>query len=143
MEMCHLIHEEEKKSFDTLTPSMYSHLILNRINIKAYTWPKNSYGLYDYETLDVVKNTLMVDPGTSKVILCRCVNEVLVCSESEYELLVKNCNIQKLASVTSQSGKFFVRSFSDDTELYNNRLWFVVRSLKVSNPDNVYFLYSL
>lgn len=144
METPHLHCEEEKKSLpenSTVAPSMYPHSYRNRINVKAFTWSKNSYGLYDYETLNVTRNSLTVDPEAGRMVVYSSANEVQACSEAEYERLAENARPLKLALIASQAGGFFVKSCAADvaSEFYTDRLWLVVRSLKVASQEKVRF----
>ena len=80
--------------------------------------------------MNVIRNSLTVDPCEDRIILCRSSNEVSAYSEFDQSMK----DLLKLASITSCDNRFFVKSCSED---FDDRLWFVVRSLKASNPEKV------
>ena len=102
-----LIEEAKHSSYPYINSSLYFLLTLS-INIKAFTWSKDSYGLYDYETLNVTRNVLKVEPGAVLTTLCRSENDIITCSNKDFEHLSKNSRLAKLASIISQDGIIIV-----------------------------------
>lgn len=54
--------------------------IFYSLQIKALTWMKDSYGLFDYESLQLNKNTIAIEENT---VLGRSESAVSVCHEED------------------------------------------------------------
>lgn len=84
---------------------------MNSLNIKAHTWARDSHGLYDYECLQVVRNTLKV---RDNCLLVRCGTDVKVFTESELkqlEVIPGQESYAKLASISFLNGNLLLLKF--------------------------------
>jgi len=66
------------------------------INLKALTWIRNSHGLFDYETFEVMKTTLKI---CSDCTLVRSGIEVRALTNTQIDI------VEKLARVCFKNGK--------------------------------------
>lgn len=118
------------------------------LNIKAHTWTRDSHGLYDYECLQVIRNTLKVENNS---FLVRYDSEVKVISAEDFKQLESmpfHQIITKLASITLQNGnflynalgKFFVSDLSIKPiyEESLDKLWLINRSGKSQLQQQVF-----
>ncbi len=122
------------------------------LNIKAFTWLRDSHGLYDYESLHVVRNTLRAE---SEGTIGRVADDIRVLTPAELAAPDKDVpaktRLQRLASILvrdgtlkrmTRVGKFYVKDCSEgsvyDSQL--DKLWLVVRSLKIMSPKKELYL---
>ena len=119
------------------------------LNIKALTWSRDSHGLYDYESFQLVKNTLKLERNC---VLGRIGNDVKILSESELaqcELPFCRDKIIKLAAIKCEGGnsiqfihligKYYIDSCSNKSiyDVQLDKLWLVIRSLQAQTPKKV------
>ena len=93
-----------KKTSIQSHPCIPSPLYPPSLNIKAFTWLRDSHGLYDYESLHVIRNTIKLE---NEGILGRSLNDVKSFTEldiKQAENLLSQERPLKLASVQCHDG---------------------------------------
>ena len=73
-----------------------------KIKVKTKTWVRDSYGLFDYETKDIVRNQLLIE---KKGVLVREGNEIKYING---EIDENEKDLNKLIGFSEENGIFFV-----------------------------------
>lgn len=74
-----------------------------KINVKAKTWVRDSYGLFDYETKDIIKNHLAIEQSG---FLMRQGNEIRFSPIEKLETNGTDTNAMKLITFLENNGFF-------------------------------------
>ncbi|CAD8058994.1 unnamed protein product [Paramecium primaurelia] len=110
------------------------------LEIKHFTWSRDSHGLFDYENKNVIKGQLKTN--SSKMIFIRQKEAIRVIQTKDELLQYQNqSDVQELIRINRQITKYFIESIyqqqiSEETEgLSDCSPWVVVKSLKNQKND--------
>ena len=111
------------------------------VMMKAVTWTRDSHGLFDYESTDVLKKVITTHQ-VRFLIRKNATGEVELLSEKE----LAACNKQEIAvlfkvtPLDDASGTNFEVENCSTTSIYeesNDKLWLIIRSLKKNDVKEV------
>eukprot|EP00826_Nyctotherus_ovalis_P060092 TRINITY_DN8406_c0_g1_i7.p1 TRINITY_DN8406_c0_g1~~TRINITY_DN8406_c0_g1_i7.p1 ORF type:complete len:170 (+),score=16.35 TRINITY_DN8406_c0_g1_i7:180-689(+) len=105
---------------------------LPTVTVKALTWLRDSHGLFDYESFQLVKNTLQVE---GDCLIVRRGDEVRAVKKHEagYE-------DERLASVACLNGGGFCVSAASLKTIYEDpedKVWIVVKSMQAKSSKRI------
>ncbi|CAD8068544.1 unnamed protein product [Paramecium sonneborni] len=116
-----------------------------QLEIKHFTWSRDSHGLFDYENKNVIKGQLKTN--SSKMIFIRQKEAIRIIQTKDELLQYQNqSDVQELLRINRQITKYFIESIyqqqlSEETEgLSDFSPWVVVKSLKQKNDQSGYQL---
>lgn len=104
-----------------------------KINVKAKTWVRDSYGLFDYETKDIIKNQLAIEQSG---FLMRQGNEIRFSPIEKLENNSTDNNAIKLITFRENNGFFYILLISS-TLLSKKRKLFHKRDRKYEFMDAI------